>query len=589
MTGLGVADKPIRLLVAVVALCAQSAVVPAARAGAQTPPAATPGSGGPVVGEIGPARGPVTGGMVVAVIGRGFEGATEVRFGGVPTARFEVLSGQHGAILDAVAPPHTVGAVPVTVTTPAGTSPAGPASTFTYVPAAGHWASLQADRRFGHTATLLGDGKVLIAGGCVTLDPSGACTVATATAELYDPASRSFSPTGSMTRARIGHHATVLPDGKVLVSGGCPALRCPQEPIDPSVLADLRSADLYDPMSGTWSSTGSTPFIQEVTTSTLLPAGPVSACGSNCGKVLVVGPAATADGRAAAPTDAELYDPRRGTWSPTGPTQFDRDHPVAVALNTGRVLVTGVVSGQGIGATPGELYDAATGTWSPTGNVEPVPNSGSPSTLLADGRVLVAGPAATGGSMLYDPAAHPDPANPSVKGGAWTKAPPTFGDGDATTTRLHDGKVLVTGGKAVGEVLSGTGGSPPNLSAIVELYDKTTGTWSFADTTAGGRRDFAVSTEGGPGGFTTTRLRDGTVLVVGGSVKVNASASVRGATLGPVAPPAYGPSAELYTPANVDKSGSSRRAAAGGLVAAAVLIVAVLAIATRRHRRPRAG
>ncbi|MDQ6784222.1 MAG: hypothetical protein M3063_12450 [Actinomycetota bacterium] len=290
----------------------------------------------------------------------------------------------------------------------------------------------------------------------------------------------------------------------------------------------------------------------------------------------------------AAPTDAELYDPRRGTWSPTGATQFDRGHPVAVLLRTGRVLVTGLVSGRGNGATPGELYDSARGTWSPTGNAEPVPNSDSPATVLADGRVLVVEPAPFGGSMIYDPVARPDPANPSVKGGTWVRAAPILGGGAATATRLRDGKVMVTGGKAFPAVLRSTASSP-RLSTVAELYNEKTGSWSFAATTTGGRRDFAVSPEGGPSGFTATLLKDGTVLVVGGSVKVDASPSMRDAgTVGPSDPANYGPSAELFTPGDNDGSGSNRPALLASVAPVAVVVVAVAVIARRRRQsRPR--
>ncbi len=488
----GLRPASLTVVVVVVMVCVQSVVAPPARAAARTAVtvrpgtavAAASGSSVPAVGEVGPSGGPVAGGMVVSVTGSGFEGATMVRFGGVPASSFNVISGQQGVILDAIAPPHPNGPVAVTVTTPAGTSAVSADSTFTYRPVDGHWTSLQADRRYGHTATVLGDGKVLIAGGCVTPDPSGACTIATATAELYDPARRSFTKTGSMTRPRIGHTAVLLRDGKVLVTGGCPTLRCLP------VQAAVRSAELYDPASRTWAPTGDRPYAQNQVTATLLPAGPVSVCGSNCSKVLVVGPAGRDNGQAA-PSDAELYDPRHGTWSSTRPLQFRRDDPVTVRLGTGNVLVrSSSVEGQGNQATPDELFDPAAGTWSPTGNTEPIPpgSAGSgPATLLADGRVLVPGPANNGGSALYDPLAHPDPANPAVRGGKWTTAAPLLGGGDDTAVRLHDGKVLAVGGFALSPPLRSTGGSPPIFSAVAQLYDETTGTWSFAATMAGAR------------------------------------------------------------------------------------------------------
>ena len=87
--------------------------------------------------------------------------------------------------------------------------------------------------RFEHTETLLPNGKVLVAAG-------NDDTVDLASAELYDPASGTWTATGSLATARSGHTATLLPNGKVLVAGG----------FDRTV--DLASAELYDPASGTW-------------------------------------------------------------------------------------------------------------------------------------------------------------------------------------------------------------------------------------------------------------------------------------------------------------------------------------------------
>jgi hypothetical protein len=106
--------------------------------------------------------------------------------------------------------------------------------------------------RFGHTATLLPNGKVLVAGGG---------------AELYDPASGAWSVTGSLATARSGHTATLLPNGKVLVAGG----------VGPSGI--LASAELYDPASGTWSATGSLATARRLHTATLLPNGKVLVAG----------------------------------------------------------------------------------------------------------------------------------------------------------------------------------------------------------------------------------------------------------------------------------------------------------------------
>src|SRR5690349_2912572 len=84
--------------------------------------------------------------------------------------------------------------------------------------AASDWSSAarMADGRFSHTATLLPSGKVLVAGGLGGARPYWAI----ASAELYDPATNSWSSAGSMATARGSHTATLLPSGKVLVAGG---------------------------------------------------------------------------------------------------------------------------------------------------------------------------------------------------------------------------------------------------------------------------------------------------------------------------------------------------------------------------------
>ena len=205
--------------------------------------------------------------------------------------------------------------------------------------------------RFSPTATLLTDGRVLVAGGCGAFDNFGDCLILTvlASAELYNPATGTWSATGSTSVGSFGFVATRLLDGRVLVAGGGP---------------NGTSAELYNPATGTWSPTGSTSSFFFVATLLL------------DGRVLVTGGGSNG-------TSAELYNPTTGTWSPTGNTSVGRFGFAATRLLDGRVLVTG----GGPNGTSAELYDPTTGTWSPTGST-----SGGffgAATLLQDGMVLV--------------------------------------------------------------------------------------------------------------------------------------------------------------------------------------------------------
>src|SRR5437762_254863 len=127
----------------------------------------------------------------------------------------------------------------------------------------GSLATARAGQPSGHTATLLPNGKVLVAGG---EGPSTGGVLASA--ELYDPASGTWSTTGSPATARWAHTATLLPNGKVLVAGGFD-----------NGNSELASAELYDPASGTWSATGNLATAQRANTATLLPNGKVLVAG----------------------------------------------------------------------------------------------------------------------------------------------------------------------------------------------------------------------------------------------------------------------------------------------------------------------
>ncbi|MGA2514420.1 MAG: kelch repeat-containing protein, partial [Candidatus Limnocylindrales bacterium] len=253
--------------------------------------------------------------------------------------------------------PESLPTVPATSVTTATSAPA-PSSSLTsgiFSPTG----SMITARLDGFTATLLPDGRVLIAGG------EDANQAVIASAELYDPKTGKFRPAGSMTTARAYHTATLLPDGSVLISGGY------------NDLQNLASAELYDPKTGTFSPTGSMGTVRIYHTATLLSDGRVLIAGGAPNCCVSQGPDLAS---------AELYDPATGTFSPTGSMTTGRAGHTATLLSDGRVLVAGAEDS----GNHADLYDPRTGRFTPTGSM-PADQYGLTATLLSDGRVLLAG------------------------------------------------------------------------------------------------------------------------------------------------------------------------------------------------------
>jgi hypothetical protein len=216
--------------------------------------------------------------------------------------------------------------------------------------------------RVFHTATLLNNGKVLVTGGH------------DATAELYDSTSGTFAATGSMSVGRDSHTATLLANGKVLIAGG------------KNVSGALPTAELYDPGSGTFTPTGAMATARAAHTATLLTNG----------KVLIAG-GTNSTGELAT---AELYDPAAGTFSSTSNMVSKRAFHVATLLGTGNVLLTGG-SINGVLLPSAEVYDAVAGSFTATGAMMAARDSHF-ALLLANGTVLVAGGSSSFVAELYD-------------------------------------------------------------------------------------------------------------------------------------------------------------------------------------------
>lgn len=344
--------------------------------------------------------------------------------------------------------------------------------------------------RNGHTATLLANGKVLVLGGANgELDAS---------AELFDPVSGTFTPTGSMSTPRAGATATLLANGKVLIAGGFgPGV---------SMLPRLSSAELYDPQSGTFIATGSMAIARFQPTATLLNDGRVLITGGvvdgggggaasanselfdpstgtfivtgsmisaranhtatllTSGKVLIVGGwnghrADAADDPPWDPLFAELFDPASGSFTASDSMSTTRIGHSAIRLANGKVLVLGgVLSPQNIheqlpDPRYAELYDPVAHTFSAPWNVT-VSRQGYTTTLLINGNVLLLGGENLGRTVSTAELLDPDSGTLTSTGSLITERK------GHTATRLNDGRVLVTGGTD----------SKGNALATAELY-----------------------------------------------------------------------------------------------------------------------
>lgn len=316
--------------------------------------------------------------------------------------------------------------------------------------------------RGNHTATLLADGRVLVAGGQTFRHGPGV-----ASAELYDPATQTWTSAGRMSTVRWAHAATRLPNGDVLVTGGLDGANQP-----------LASAELFHPADATWQAVPNMATTRAAHTSTLL----------RTGKVLVAG---------GGPGPAELYDPKTRTWSPTGELPLVLDTATATMLDDGKVQLVG-----GAGFDPNrvlastEIYDPATGRWTPGANLTAAREYHA-STLLVDGKVLV-----TGGF---------DPERGALAGADLSD----FGSNNAfgavgdlraarlghSATTLPNGLVLVVGGQQ--------GPSAESLSSA-ELYDSGLYGSAFPEWR------LTAPLQAARDGHTATLLGDGEVLVAGG-------------------------------------------------------------------------
>jgi hypothetical protein len=330
--------------------------------------------------------------------------------------------------------------------------------------------------RYEHSATLLNGGQILVAGG-IDCPTAGSCTYLNS-AELYDPGSSLFTSTGTLTTARSAP-AVLLTNGKVLVAGG---YSCDGS----GNCSSLSSAEIYDPAAGTFSSAGTMTAARSDHTMTVLLNGTVLvAGGQNC----------TSATSCSALSSAEIYDPKAETFTSTSSVMSAaRFGASAVLLNSGSVLIAGGFDGTNLPAAA-EIYSPASG-FTGTGASLNVPRFDSSATLLNSGQVLVVGGSTcilpgcpSNAAEIYDPVAN---TFTNVAGGLAVRR---F---NHSATLLSNGGVLVAGGYS-------SCGSSCSSEASAELFDPVAGKFSSGQPLATARV-----------GHTATRLASGNVFISGG-------------------------------------------------------------------------
>lgn len=314
--------------------------------------------------------------------------------------------------------------------------------------------------RAAHQATSLPNGVVLITGGCI----DEGCSRVTDGAELYDPDSRSFQVIAPLALPRAGHRAVRLHDGRVLVVGGWTGT------------AATATAEVYDPVTGRWTASGPLQQPRQSPIAQLLPDG----------RVLVAG---GADDGMNPLASAEIFDPGSNGFVGAGGMLTPRASHVAAALSDGRILITGGNARRRSAVLAStEIYDPSTGRFQPAGDMSDRRHKHA-AVRLANGRVLIIAGSDERGprglhrrTELFDPTTGRFSAGPELNAARYKIV-------DAAVV-LPSGAVLVTGGAASAELWD-----PADATGFRPLRGK-----------MGAGRSFA----------TATALPDGSVLVLGG-------------------------------------------------------------------------
>ena len=309
--------------------------------------------------------------------------------------------------------------------------------------------------RSGHTATLLWNGRTLVAGG------------GTAAAETYDESTNTWSSAGTMSAPRENHAAARLNDGRVLVVGGT------NGPSNGS--NDLLTAEIYSPNTNSWSPAASPALAHTGGSAVVLPDGRVFAYGANSSGA------------------GEIYSPTTNTWAPATPNNNAGITGPAYRTSAGRVLTLD------FGGT--HVYDPATDTWSLLINYPGPFLPGRGDNIDGTTKIVIAG-----GNDVCPMAQTPTSKKVVTFDGVtqgWTSAAALAASrASHSATALYGGKLLVAGGHRNVATCQTT---PITYLSSAELYNATANTWTSAGELAAPRH-----------AHTATRLTSGNVLIVGG-------------------------------------------------------------------------
>jgi N-acetylneuraminic acid mutarotase len=353
-----------------------------------------------------------------------------------------------------------------------------------YNPATGTWslAGTMATLRMPYYALLLGNGKVLAGGGVASYDASGDGNL-TSAAELYDPTANSWSTAHSMSHPHAGIEPFIMGNGKVVIAGGTDAAEVP-----------TKVTDIYNPSTNTWTQTNM------ASARTLYAAIKLQS-----GKLLVIGGKTgrdTVNSRDIFTTECELFDPTTGTWTMTG--AMAHPHGASydpVMFSDGKVLIAGGLGNDGAWTNTAEIYNPATNTWASTANNMSSTHVFTTRYKLSGDRVFITGGADADyyyGFNLFTPTTFADIYTESTN--TWTRAADMVSPHyQSIPVMLGNGNIFVAGG-AEDKYMN-------FYTRTAEIYNPATNLWTPAGSMMTTRYAGAI----------TIPLPDGNAMVMGGN------------------------------------------------------------------------